>query len=223
MKKNRKVGRWNLTFFRLTSFTSFQLESSLQSTSTSYFHTTTFRIHGRQLHICLTLRAQRSVSSMAATVNEIFCCPNMSELTHFGEHGANTFTTSSIPIPDKKCHENNNFIIMSVDSTFEPEKDMNCLDILAGVVSRCSSSEVEQKPLAFTTIGGVSAEINRSASERSDTSNPQEHRVSCHRCGNIRKRKIVCERPQVICFVTLTRCKEGNLISALQIRTDSFN
>lgn len=116
----------------------------------------------------------------------------MSELTHFGEHGPNTFSTSSIPILEKKRHGNNDRMIMSVDLSYEPERDMNCLDILAGVVSRCSSSEVDQKPLA------CAVEISRSSSDKSDPANPQEHRVSCHRCGNIRKRKIVCERPQVI-------------------------
>jgi len=53
----------------------------------------------------------------------------------------------------------------------------NALDILASVVS----SLLDQAP---------------------QKKNPFEHRVSCHRCGNIRKRKLVCSRkscPHIFC------------------------
>jgi hypothetical protein len=134
---------------------------------------------------------------MTATANDFSSIRNAPELTHFGEHGQRLFSSSAISVPESRRLENDCLVTMTVDQAFEIEKDMNCLDILAGVVSRCSSSEIELKPPMYNTGGSGSTELCRSLSEKSDLANPQEHRVSCHRCGNIRKRKIVCERPQV--------------------------
>jgi hypothetical protein len=86
-------------------------------------------------------------------------------------------------------------LTMPHEQPFNVERDMNCLDILAGVVSRCSSFPTEQTPLHFANSGETDNEMMQFP-EQVDAS-AQEHRVSCHRCGNIRKKKIVCERPQV--------------------------
>ena len=132
---------------------------------------------------------------MSLTASEVLSHRDMSALTHFGEHEQKFYLPSS-PVTHGK-REIENIVSMPVEIIFETEKEMNCLDILAGVVSRCSSSEIEQKPLLCTMAIGRTEQICRPTTERSDSATAQEHRVSCHRCGNIRKRKIVCERPQV--------------------------
>jgi hypothetical protein len=185
---------------RLTSFTSFHSISGLPA---SYFTMHSFRTQMQDrfdFNNLPSIGRGNSIDQsfmMTATANDFSSIRNAPELTHFGEHGQLLFSSSAISVPESKRLENNNLVTMTVDQTFEIEKDMNCLDILAGVVSRCSSSEIELKPPMYNTGGSGSTELCRSLSEKSDLANPQEHRVSCHRCGNIRKRKIVCERPQV--------------------------
>ena len=122
---------------------------------------------------------------------------NMSDLSHFGEHGQKFYSTSSMMSTGAKKRGVEDRLLVVGEPIFEAEKEMNCLDILAGVVSRCSSSEMEQGPLLCGIAEGRIEEACRSSADRNDSVYPQEHRVSCHRCGNIRKRKIVCERPQV--------------------------
>ncbi|KAJ1419201.1 hypothetical protein B484DRAFT_137775 [Ochromonadaceae sp. CCMP2298] len=71
-------------------------------------------------------------------------------------------------------------------SVIQANQDANAwheFDILAAVVSRYQASAPKQKP------------------------NSPEHRISCHRCGNIRKRRILCTRsacPHTFCG----RCSE---------------
>ena len=140
---------------------------------------------------------------MSLIASEVLSHRDMSELTHFGEH-EEKYYQSSAPATNSTIGIDTTDS-MSDEKIFETEREMNCLDILAGVVSRCSSSEVEQKPLLCSIASSRTEQFCRSTSERSDSVNTQEHRVSCHRCGNIRKRKIVCERPQVcICLADAT-------------------
>ena len=185
---------------RLTSFTSFHSISGLPA---SYFTCTSFRTqmqYRAEFNNLPSISRGNSVDRsfmMTATANDFSSRRNAPELTHFGEHGQRLFSSSAISVPENRRLENDSLVTMTVDHTFEIEKELNFLDILAGVVSRCSSSEIELKPPMYNTGGSGSTELCRSLSEKSDVANPQEHRVSCHRCGNIRKRKIVCERPQV--------------------------
>ena len=100
-------------------------------------------------------------------------------------------------VSGRKSFDHDTVYCMPVEKNFESDRGMNCLDILAGVVSRCSSSEIEQNPSKCAIIATGLDDFCRIISERDDSPGTQEHRVSCHRCGNIRKRKIVCVRPQV--------------------------
>lgn len=133
---------------------------------------------------------------MASMATELLSQRNKSDLTNFGQRGQQTNSSSSV-MPKRGT---DNPIVMCVEQAIDGEKEMNCLEILAGVVSRCSSSEMEQGPVNCRMVDERLEVLSRPASERNDQLNPQEHRVSCHRCGNIRKRKIVCERPQVCYF-----------------------
>jgi hypothetical protein len=75
-------------------------------------------------------------------------------------------------------------------SVEQDRSDMNCLDILAGVVSNCSHSLNDENSSLLLEVKNENDVAGRSA-------NPPVHRVSCHRCGNLRRKIIVCERPQV--------------------------
>ena len=142
--------------------------------------------------------------AMSSMATDVLSHRNMSDLTHFGEHGEENYSSPSIMSTSSNKRGIETSIVMSVEQITDADKEMNCLEILAGVVSRCSSSEIEQGPL-HCSMGEERLEVLcRPISERGDQVNPQEHRVSCHRCGNIRKRKIVCERPQV-CFLNFNR------------------
>lgn len=141
---------------------------------------------------------------MSLMASEQLSHRSISDVTYFGEHGRKFYSTSSIMPTSAKTKGDEGRMSVSVEQIFEADKEMNCLDILAGVVSRCSSSEIEQAisqdqgPIPGGTAEGRLEETCRSQADRTaDSVYPQEHRVSCHRCGNIRKRKIVCERPQV--------------------------
>jgi hypothetical protein len=72
----------------------------------------------------------------------------------------------------------------------QDRSNMNCLDILAGVVSNCSHSSNDENPSLLLEVKNENEVAGRLA-------NPPVHRVSCHRCGNLRRKIIVCERPQV--------------------------
>lgn len=80
----------------------------------------------------------------------------------------------------------------TITSVEQDRSDMNCLDILAGVVSNCSHSLNTQDSSSFLEVKKTT---DNDIASRS--TNPQVHRVSCHRCGNLRRKIIVCERPQV--------------------------
>mmetsp|Transcript_34623 Transcript_34623/g.32986 ORF Transcript_34623/g.32986 Transcript_34623/m.32986 type:complete len:462 (-) Transcript_34623:358-1743(-) len=71
----------------------------------------------------------------------------------------------------------------------QDRSNMNCLDILAGVVSNCSHSSNDENPSLLLEVKNENEVAGRLA-------NPPVHRVSCHRCGNLRRKIIVCERPQ---------------------------
>ena len=134
---------------------------------------------------------------MVTVANDLSNRRHVSELSHFGERGQNLFSSSVMHSTGRKSFDHDSLYSMSHEKNCDADRGMNCLDILAGVVSRCSSTEIEQNPPTLTIIGGGLEEFCRSISERDDSGSTQEHRVSCHRCGNIRKRKIVCVRPQV--------------------------
>lgn len=100
----------------------------------------------------------------------------------------------------------------------------NALEILAFVVSRfvnfsshrcmqsktldvyfhvyihsCEEKELESKETLATSTFSPNTSTKLTASVDASAT---EHRVSCHRCGNIRKRKIVCSRsycPHIFC------------------------
>ena len=134
---------------------------------------------------------------MITVANDLSSRRHGSDLSHFGERGQNLYTSSVMHSSGRKSFDHDSVYSMSLDKNYEADRGMNCLDILAGVVSRCSSSEIEQNTPMCTLLGNGLDEFCRSLGERDDSAGTQEHRVSCHRCGNIRKRKIVCVRPQV--------------------------
>lgn len=134
---------------------------------------------------------------MITVANDLSSRRHGSDLSHFGERGQNLYTSSVMHSSGRKSFDHDSVYSMSLDKNYDADRGMNCLDILAGVVSRCSSSEIEQNPPMCSLLGNGLDEFCRSLGERDDSAGTQEHRVSCHRCGNIRKRKIVCVRPQV--------------------------
>ena len=133
---------------------------------------------------------------MITIANDLSSRRHVSDLSHF-ERGQNLYTSSVVHSSGRKSFDHNGIYSMSLEKNLDADRGMNYLDILAGVVSRCSSSEIELHPPTCTIISGGLDDFCRSISERDDSPSTQEHRVSCHRCGNIRKRKIVCVRPQV--------------------------
>ena len=62
-------------------------------------------------------------------------------------------------------------------------------------------------PLPYNCLDLLSAAVSRIAYDAQIQQNQLEHRVSCHRCGNIRKRKVFCSVvscPHIFCG----RCAE---------------
>lgn len=83
----------------------------------------------------------------------------------------------------------------------------NALDILASVVSNLhetnAAKRVTYQPPQFSST----PQEDTTPAKKSNL----EHRVSCHRCGNIRKRKILCPRdscPHIFCGRCADKMKE---------------
>ena len=82
-------------------------------------------------------------------------------------------------------------------------KGLQALEILASVVS-ASVKETNGHTASKTKAGGKGAgnPSSSSSSKGPKIRDSEYHRVSCHRCGNIRKKKIVCSVvncPHIFC------------------------
>lgn len=73
------------------------------------------------------------------------------------------------------------------------------------------NSSVLLSPLPYNCLDLLSATVNRIAYDEQVQQNQLEHRVSCHRCGNIRKRKVFCSAascPHIFCGRCADKMKE---------------